>query len=292
VFTTHQQAVDWARTEVANLIPVSRQAETIGHDAITWKLAVALMAPVDLHRRQADLLPALHVALTATQHLGDHDAEAWILNCLAEAYCHADRPVRTAEFCRRALAMCAETRDWWGQWGAWHTQGMCYLGLERFSEAMSSFQEALIAARQAADPRSEGMSLTGLGIVYQHLESHDAAIDLHRKALAILSRTRSSWQRAWALHNLADAYCDHGRIGDAVDHYQQAQAVFREIGDRWREAEILAKLGQAQKAGGQPDAAWQSWHLALSMFEDFGDARADQIRAELKDLNVEEGLPS
>ena len=115
---------------------------------------------------------------------------------------------------------------------------------------------------------------------------------MHRNALAILRGTRSTWQQAWALRNLADAYCAQGHISDAVDLYQQALAVCRELADRWHEAEILAALGQAQRTGGQPDEARQSWHQTLSIFEEFGDARAVQIRAQLKNLSVEEDQPS
>ena len=110
---------------------------------------------------------------------------------------------------------------------------------------------------------------------------------MHSMAVAILRGTRTSGPLSWVLPNFADAYCDQGRPSDAVDLYQQARAVARELGDRWWEAAILVKLGQAQRAGGHPDEARQSWHQALSIFEDFGDPRADQIRAQLKDLSVE-----
>jgi NB-ARC domain len=43
VFTTRRQAVDWAQTEFANLMPVARQVGAIGDDATAWKLAIALL---------------------------------------------------------------------------------------------------------------------------------------------------------------------------------------------------------------------------------------------------------
>lgn len=292
IFATHQQAVNWAKTELANLVPIAGQAAAIGDDVTAWKLAIALMPIFALHRRMADFLTILHSALAAVQRLGDPDTEAWILSSLAEAYIETDRPAEAAEFCQRALAICGKTGNSWGQWAAWHDQGLSFLDLERFGEAMTCFQQALPAARQASNPRSEGLSLTGLGIVYRHLESYDAAIDMYSMAVAILRGTQNKWSLSWVLPNFADAYCDQGHPSDAVDLYQQARAVARELGDRWWEAAILVKLGQAQRAGGHPDEARQSWHQALSIFEDFGDPRADQIRAQLKDLSVEEGQPS
>jgi tetratricopeptide (TPR) repeat protein len=288
IFTTYQQAVDWAQAESANLVPVSRQAMAIGDDVIAWKLAMTLFPPLAHYRKESGLFPALHFALAATQRLADRDAEAWILASLGEAYNIAGTPARTAEFCQRALAIWDETGNSLGQWATWHMQGMSSLDLERFGEAMDCFQKALTAGRRTLNPRAEGMSMTALGVVYQHLGSYDAAIDLYRKALAILSRTRDKWQQAWGLGNLAGAYRAQGHISDAVDLYQQAIAIFREVKDRWQEAEILAELGQAQRTGGQPDAARQSWRQALSIFEEFHAARADQIRAQLNDLSVEE----
>jgi tetratricopeptide (TPR) repeat protein len=288
VFATHQQAVDWAKTELANLVPIVGQATAIGDDATAWKLAAALMPIFSLYRRMADLLTPLHSAVAAAERLGDRDTEAWLLGRLAEAYTHTGRPARATELCQRALAIWSETGDSWGQWAAWHDQGLSFLRLEKFDEALSCFQRALPAARQASNLRSEGLSLTGLGVAYRHLESYDAAIDSCSKALAILKGTQNKWSLTWVLQSLAEAYCDQGRPSDAVDLYQQALAILREVGDRWGEAESLADLGQAQRAGGQPDAARQSWHQALIMFEEFGDARADRIRAQLKELSVEE----
>ena len=292
VFTTCQQAVDWAHAESGNLVPVARQATAIGDDTTTYKLALAFHPIFGRYRRATDLLPALRSGLAAAQRLGDRHAEAWILECLGEVYAIEGSPGRMAEFCQRAKAIWDQTGNPAGQWGGWHMQGMSFLGLEQFGEAMNCFQQALGAARRASDPRAEGMSMTALGDVYRHLESYDAAIDLHRNALAILRGTRSTWQQAWALRNLADAYCAHGRISDAVDHYQQALAVCRELVDRWHEAEILVALGQAQRTGGQPDEARQAWHQARSILEEFSDARAVQIRAQLKNLSVEEDQPS
>ena len=290
VFTTYRQAADWAQAESVNLLSIARQATAISDDVTAWKLATTLLAVFGHYHRVADLLPALRLALDATQRLGDRAAEARILNNLGEVYAQAGLPSQTAEFCQRALAIWDESGDPWGQWAAWHTQGISFLELDQFDKALNCFQQALTAARQASNPRSEGLSLTALGIVYGHFESYDAAIDLHWKALHTLRGTGNRWQQAWALENLAEAHRAQGRISDAVDLYQQAQVIFHEMGDRWWEAKILAELGQAQRAGGNPDAARRSWRQALGIFEDFGDGCVDQIRAQLEDLSEETGI--
>ena len=288
VFTTHRQAQDWAESERANLIPAVRQATAVGDDVIAWKLPAALGPVFDYQRHLPDLLPALHSALDATRRLGDHPAEGGILTCLAEAYLDAGRPARTAELCQRALAISAETSDLYGQWAARYLEGISYLSRERFTAALDCIQQALATARQAADLRAEGMSLLWFGVVHQHLGSLEAAADLCEKAAAILKKTGNRWQHAYAIQKLAEACHQQGRIGDALDHYRQAQGIFRETGDRRTEASILVELGQAQKAGGQADAARQSWQAALSIFEELGDTRAEQVRAQLKDVSVQE----
>ncbi len=288
VFTTHRQALDWANSERANLIPAVRQATAVGDDGIAWKLPAMLGPVFDYQGHLPDLLPDLHSALDATRRLGDHHAEGWILTCLAEAYLVAGRPARTAEFCQRALAISAETSDLYGQWEARYLEGISYLSGERFTEARDCIQQALVTARQAADLRAEGMSLLWLGAVHQHLGSLKAATNLCEKAAAILKKTGNRWQHAYAIQKLAEACHQQGRIGDALDHYRQAQGIFRETGDRRTEASILVELGQAQKAGGQADAARQSWQAALSIFEELGDTRAEQVRAQLKDVGVQE----
>jgi len=286
-FATHRQAMDWAKSELANLIPVIRCAATLSGDAIAWKLPVMLLPVFSIQRRAADLLPELDRALFTALAREDRTAETWILHCLAEAYLEADRPVRTAEICQRARAISAENHDSYGQWTARYLEGISYVGLERFTDALDSIQQALIAARQASNPRAEGLSLTWLGAVYQHLGSPEAAVELHQKALAILGRTHSKWQQAYAIQHLASAYRDQGRISDAVANYHHAQAVFREIGDHWAEANILVELGHAQRAGGQADAARQSWQQAVGIFEEFSDIRADQVRTQLEEVSAQ-----
>ena len=292
VLTTHRQALDWAESELANLIPAVRQTGAFGDDVITWKLPATLASIFDYQRHLADLLPALHSALDATRRLGDRAAERWILTILAEAYVDTDSPAQAAEFCQAALAIAAETGDLYGQWAARYVGGISYLYCERFTEALDCIQQALVTARLASDLRAEGMSLLWLGTVHQHLGSPEEAIDLYRKAAANLENTGNRWQHAYAIQKLAEACHHQGRIDDALDHYRQAQGIFRETGDRRTEASILMELGRVQKAGGHADAAGQSWQVALDMFEELGDIRAEHVCALLKDVSVQESQQS
>ena len=294
VFTTPRQALDWAESEIASLIPALRQAAVVGDDAIAWKLP-ATLAPVlaNLHtcgflQKDADLLPALISALAATRRLGDRVAEVRVLTHLADTYLHAGRPAQAIEHCQRALAISAETGDLHGQWEARQLEGISYLALERFSEALDCLQQAVVTARQTPDQWAEGMSLIWLGAVHEHLGSFEAAIDLPGKAAALLEKTGNKWQHAFAIQRLAEACHRHGRIGDALSHYRQAQAIFHEIGDQLTEATVLMELGQAQRDLGEADAARQCWQTALSMFEDLGDTRAEQVRSKLRYLSVQE----
>ena len=200
VFTTHRQALDWAESELANLIP----AAPAGHSSRRRRHRLETPSGAGTRFRAhcgiyADLLPALHSALAATRRLGDRAAEGWILTDLAEAMSRRGRPARAAEFCQRALAISAETGDLYGQWAARHLEGISYLSRERFSEALDCIQQALVTARQASDLRAEGMSLIWLGAVHQHLGSPEAAIDLSRKAAAQLEKTGNRWQHAYAI---------------------------------------------------------------------------------------------
>ena len=134
-------------SRVRNLLPAACQATAIGDDTTTYKLALAFLSIFIRYRRATDLLPALRSGLAATQRLGDRDAEARILECLAEVYAIDGSPGRTAEFCQRAMAIWDQTGNPAGQWAAWHMQGVSFLGPEQFGEAMNCFQQALEAAR-------------------------------------------------------------------------------------------------------------------------------------------------
>ena len=294
VFTTPRQALDWAGSEIASLIPALRQAAALGDDAIAWKFPATLayvfgyLQVCGFLPKEADLLPAFDSALAATLRLGDRAAEALILTLLADTYLHAGRPAQAIEHCQHAVAISAETGDLHGQWEPRQIEGISYLALERFSEALDCLQQAVMIARQTSDRWAEGMSLIWLGAVHEHLGSFEAAIDLPGKAAALLEKTGNRWQHAFAIQRLAEACHRYGRIGDAPSHYRQAQAIFHEIGDRLTEATVLMELGQARRDLGEADAARQCWQEALGMFEDLADTRAEQVRSKLRDLNVQE----
>ena len=282
VFTTHRQAWDWADSELTNLVPVLRTAPTAGNHILTWRLPVTVMVIFDLLGNVADILPGLRSALTATRELGDRTAEASLLASLAEAYLYADPPDAAIQCCQDAFAIFAGLDDWYGQWKAQYLEGLACLNLRRFSDALDCIQQSLATARRASDIRAEGMSLTWLGAVHEHLGSYETAIGLREQAAAALGQTRNRWQYAYALHKLAEARHHHGRTADAVDTYQQAQAIFCQIGDRRTQADILLQLGHAHTTAGQPDAAQQSWQQAVAILEELGDPRADHIRTQLR----------
>jgi tetratricopeptide (TPR) repeat protein len=280
-FTTHRQAWHWAESELTNLVPVLRQAATAGDDILAWQLPVTFMIICDLFGHLADIIPGLRSALTISRKLSDRAAEAWILITLAEAYLHVGEPDEMIRCCQSALAISAETDDWYIQWSAQQLQGLAYLFLGRFSEAIDFLQQSLATARQVSDRRTEGMSLTWLGAVHERLGAFETAIGLREQAVAALKQARNRWQYGYALQQLAEAYRRYERTSDAIGNYQQAQAIFRQIGDRRTEADVLSQLGHAQKTAGQDDAARQSWQQALAIFEELHDPRANQVRAKL-----------
>jgi tetratricopeptide (TPR) repeat protein len=287
-FATPRQAMEWAESEITSLITAVRQAASVGDDEIAWKLPATLTALFGFLHKPADLLSAFDTALAATRRLGDSDAEAWILINLADTCLFADRAADAIEPCQRALAICVETGDLHGQWTARHLEGISYLTLERFSEALDCLEQAFVTARHTSNLRAQGMSLIWLGAVHEHLGSSEAAINLSGKAAALLGKTGNKWQHAFTIQRLAEVCHRHGRIGDALSHYQQARTTFHEIGDRLAEAIVLMEFGQAQRDLGKAEAARQCWKASLSMFEDLGDTRAEQVRSQLRELGAHE----
>ena len=291
IFTTNRQALDWAKSELANLKRLVRQAATVGDHTVAWKLPVTLLPVFAYLASEADLISALESALSVTRQLGDRLAETWVLNRLAEACLEGDRPAQAVDFSRLALAIATETGNSYGQHTAWRLKGNSHLKLRQLSEARDCLEQAVRVARKASDLRAEGLSLTWLGAVHEELGSPETAIIYREKAAAILEKARNRWQHAYAIQKLAEAYHHQERITDAINQYQRARDIFRELGDRRAEADTLVELGQAQRSEGQNDAARQSWHQALRIFEESGDLRADQVRTQLKDLSLQEGQP-
>jgi len=133
--------------------------------------------------------------------------------CLTEAGVYVNRGLRErkrdvrrfeeAVGCyQRALVICRETGDRYGEGQALNNLGNAYRALRRFEEAVGCHERALVICRETGDRYGEGQALNNLGNAYRALRLSDRAAVSWRDAAAAM---RDAWdyEQAARLEQLA-----------------------------------------------------------------------------------------
>ncbi|MGW3960462.1 ATP-binding protein [Amycolatopsis sp. NPDC005003] len=131
------------------------------------------------------------LALDAFGQVGDsrdkYRGEGVTFNSMAVAYNNMGRHLNALECAQEAITRWTELDSGHGLAFGHHSIGTAYAGLERFDEAVTSFDAALRIRRQINDRHGEGRSLLALGVVQQALNRMADARESVRSAMEIFT---------------------------------------------------------------------------------------------------------
>ena len=116
-------------------------------------------------------------------------------------------------------------------------------------------EDALDAARQAADPAAVAQALNVLGMVNARRGAAGSAAARLRESLDHARGLPDPGAAVAALNNLSRLLADSGQPGEALPLAQEALALGRELGDQHRVAALHTNLADLLHAAGQRDAA-------------------------------------
>lgn len=276
-FDSHVAALAWCETEAGNLTAATHQAATAGHDAIAWRLPVALWDFLMLRRYRMDWLAINRLGLSAARRLGDRLGAAGVLTCLSHGYWETRQFTEARTTGEAALAIWRELGDRWGEGVALHLVGGAELGLGRVTESVERYRQALATHREIGNQWGTGWTLTELGSAYRALGRYEDALEVTEQALTVWRRIGDRHGEGTTWNNLADTYRMRGQFEQAGHGYRRALEVHRASGNRGGEAWAYDGLGRALRDTGQFDAARESWHRALAILTSTGDPRAEEI---------------
>jgi tetratricopeptide (TPR) repeat protein len=100
------------------------------------------------------------------------------------------------------------------------------------TEALATFQQALLLFRQIGDRVNEWRSLGWMGGIYNRLGQLPKALELQQQALSITQQIGDRSGTGNSLNNIGFIYDRLGQYAKALEFYQQALAISQEIGDR------------------------------------------------------------
>ncbi|MDZ7961815.1 MAG: CHAT domain-containing tetratricopeptide repeat protein [Aulosira sp. DedQUE10] len=141
----------------------------------------------------------------------------------------------------RVLAQTPEARK--ADAHRWLQQGIRQYKISRFTDALQSWQQALIIYLEIKDRTGESESLGNLGLAYYSLGDYESAIGYYQQSLAIAKEIKDRRGESAALTNLGNVYLSLGNYPKVIEYLQQSLAITKEIKDRRGESAALANLG-------------------------------------------------
>ncbi|MBB5928583.1 AfsR/SARP family transcriptional regulator [Streptomyces echinatus] len=273
-FESAEQAFAWGEVELENVVAlVARNADT-GDPRTAAHLSVLarLLFPyVQRSGRVAEMEVLGQAALGAARRLGDLAAEAYALGDLAGLYFLTGRQ-------NDALTLTDEALDIWVRLGTasrirrcLNNRGLLLEGLGRFEESGEALRQSLAYSRLLNDPYGEAVTRSHLGNLYEHTDPR-AAIEQHRRSLAIGDRIGAVIVRHSAHCNIGYAHLTLGEPDAAARHFEESLRILGEHGDWHGESQTRLGLVRALRRLGENARAARECAELLRR----ADARADR----------------
>jgi DNA-binding SARP family transcriptional activator len=171
----------------------------------------------------------------------------------------------------QALAIYRELGDEQGEARAAANAPQAYIDLRRFEDALSAADRSLAIQRQQGNRNLEGGTLGILGRACRELDRLAEAVDYLEQALAIFRELGQRYAEADSLTDLGDTLLGFGQVENAIARLSESLVIRREIGDRHGEAATLHLLGVALQRSGDWPQAHDRLIEALRLFESLGD---------------------
>jgi DNA-binding NtrC family response regulator/Flp pilus assembly protein TadD len=121
--------------------------------------------------------------------------------------------------------------------------GKIHLQLERFDDALQSFEANLRLAREAGLRGEEAAAQNNLGIVWMRRGAYDQAEAAYREALAIFEELHDPSGRAFCQQNLGVLFHERADYTRALEAYHRGLAGFRRVGNKTQLTNTAINLG-------------------------------------------------
>ncbi|WP_181798759.1 tetratricopeptide repeat protein, partial [Streptomyces sp. WELS2] len=242
-FESAEEAFAWGETELENIVAlVARHADTDdARTAAYLSVLTRLLSPyVQRSGRVAEMEVLGRAGLGAARRLGDAVAEGYALCDLAALHFMTGRQ-------NDSLTLTDQALEIWGRLGmvsrirrCLNNRGLLLEGLGRFAESGEALRRSLAYSRLLNDPYGEAVTRSHLGNLYEHTDPR-AAIEQHRRSLAIGERIGAVIVRHSAHCNIGYAHLTLGEPESAARHFEESLRILGGHGD-WH-GEAQTRLG-------------------------------------------------
>ncbi|CAL9305614.1 hypothetical protein SUDANB135_03953 [Streptomyces sp. SudanB135_2055] len=272
-FTRPEDAFAWGDLELENVIALTER-HCAGDEGCTRHLAVLLRLLFPYAQRSgrvAEMEVMGKAALALAERHGDAAAEAYALGDLAGGHFMFRRLGEALALNDRSLAV-------WRKLGAvprirrcLNNRGLLLENLGRLEESAEALRQSLAYSQQLNDPWGEAITHQHLGNLYEHTDPR-AAIEQHRRSLAIGDEIGDVIVRHSAHCNIGYAHLTLGEPAAAVGHFEESLRILGGHGDWHGESQSRLGLVRALRTLGGVERAVEECEELLRR----ADARADR----------------
>ncbi|MFJ8194564.1 BTAD domain-containing putative transcriptional regulator [Streptomyces sp. NPDC096094] len=210
-------------------------------------------------------------ALDLARRHGDEAAEAYALGDLAGLHFLTGRLSDALALNDRSLAV-------WRRLGTvtrirrcLNNRGLLLENLGRHDESAEALRQSLAFSQQLNDPWGEAITHSHLGNLYEHTDPR-AAIEQHRRSLAIGDEIGNVIVQHSAHCNIGYAHLTLGEPGAAVEHFEESMRILGGHGDWHGESQTRLGLVRALRLLGRTERAADECAELVRR----ADARADR----------------
>ncbi|WP_326666100.1 AfsR/SARP family transcriptional regulator [Streptomyces canus] len=278
-FPSSERAFAWGESELENIVLLAeRHTDTPDErTAAHVSTLLRLLSPfLQRSGRVAETEVLGRAALTVARRLGDEAAEACALGDLAGLHFLTGRHSEALALNDHALAIWRRLgEDSWTR-RCLNNRGLLLEGLGRYAESGEALRQSLAYSRQLNDPFGEAVAHSNLGNLYEHTDPR-AAIEQHRRSLAIGEETGSVVVRHSAHCNIGYAHLTLGEPAAAMAHFEESLRILGSPGDWHGESQSRLGLVRALRLIGHGERAAAECAELLRR----ADARADRYTGAL-----------
>ncbi|WP_189159824.1 helix-turn-helix domain-containing protein [Lentzea pudingi] len=279
-FRRPADAIRWFEEELRLLVRLVRCGAQ-------WNITFVAYLPVVInemlfHRRAWSWwVPALRDALAMARRGGHRDAEAWMLETLADAGIDAGDAASSIGLYREAMSIRAELDDRSGIAAGHVGLGRAYCQLGDYDIAIKQCETARQISDDAGDSWEYAVATAHLAMARAALGATTKARDLLdsvRKSLDETEDFMSSGCASTLLAGLAESTAEYDR---ALRHLDDALETFSHVGDVWSQAHVHSRIGDLQAERGNQRAAHEAWSAAAELLNGNIEPTATRLRQQM-----------
>jgi tetratricopeptide (TPR) repeat protein len=263
-------ALEWARTERANLLACLDHAARTGQQARAITLTAATTALLQIDGPWDEAITRHTTAVQAARQLGDRLGQASALASLGILRRLTGDYPGAAEVLQEALGICRDIGDRLGQANALRELGSVRRQAGDYPRATEALAESLRICRDIGDRLGHAYALYYLGCVRRQAGDYPGATEALAESLRICRDIGDRLGQANALGSLGAV---RGQTGDgpgAAEALEESLGICRDIGNRLGQATALGNLGALRRLTGDGPGATEALAESLGICRDIG----------------------